>query len=99
MAESARHRDGIDCLDHTRTSPATALTKADANPQQLTELLPKARYAHFATHGYFDAETLTAEQQRATRREKRANSATTRGGWPRKTRWVSSAWSYPKAKS
>ena len=41
------------------------VSKRDATPKRLTELLPKARYAHVATHGYFDAETLVAEQQRA----------------------------------
>jgi CHAT domain-containing protein/Tfp pilus assembly protein PilF len=43
----------------------TLVTKADATPKRLAELLPAARYAHLATHGYFDAETLTAEKQRA----------------------------------
>jgi CHAT domain-containing protein len=43
----------------------TTLTHADATAQRLSQLLPQARYAHLATHGYFDAEALTAEAERA----------------------------------
>jgi CHAT domain-containing protein len=46
---------------------STTLTKVEATPKQMTQLLPKARYAHFATHGYFDAETLSAEQRLANK--------------------------------
>jgi CHAT domain-containing protein len=42
-------------------------SKTDATPKRLTVALPNARYAHFATHGYFDAATLSAEQQRANK--------------------------------
>src|SRR5262249_54407385 len=33
--------------------------------RQLIASLPQARYAHLATHGYFDAESLVAENERA----------------------------------
>jgi tetratricopeptide (TPR) repeat protein len=43
------------------------LAKTEATAKRLAELLPQARYAHLATHGYFDADTLTAEIERARR--------------------------------
>jgi CHAT domain-containing protein len=46
--------------------PAT-LTRSDATVQRLTGLLPRVRYAHLATHGFFDAPALVAEQERARR--------------------------------
>ncbi|GEM_PF-832942 len=44
-------------------APVT-LTAADATMARVLAELPKAHYAHFATHGFFDAETLTAEKKR-----------------------------------
>jgi CHAT domain-containing protein len=41
------------------------LTGADAKPAQVMAELPKARYAHFATHGFFNEEELAAERKRA----------------------------------
>ena len=41
------------------------LTGSNATQARLLAELPKARYAHLATHGYFDVETLTAEKKRA----------------------------------
>src|SRR5262249_26304370 len=38
---------------------------ATATPAALKERLPKVRYAHLATHGYFDEFNLTAERRRA----------------------------------
>jgi CHAT domain-containing protein/tetratricopeptide (TPR) repeat protein len=35
-----------------------------ATTAAVRERLPKVRYAHFATHGYFDAKSLSAERQR-----------------------------------
>jgi CHAT domain-containing protein len=42
-----------------------ALSKTDATAARLTERLPQARFAHFATHGEFQAEALAAERKRA----------------------------------
>jgi CHAT domain-containing protein len=39
------------------------LTGHDATAARLLEQLPKARYAHLATHGFFDREALQAERQ------------------------------------
>jgi len=36
----------------------------DASAQRLTEVLPKFRYAHLATHGFFNEEELAAEKKR-----------------------------------
>ena len=40
------------------------LQGAAATPAALKERLAKVRYAHFATHGYFDAAAVTAEARR-----------------------------------
>jgi len=48
-------------------SPVKLLDGTDASSKRLIELLPSARYAHLATHGYYDKEALTAEQLRASR--------------------------------
>jgi CHAT domain-containing protein/tetratricopeptide (TPR) repeat protein len=42
---------------------ANALHGAAATPAELRQRLPQARYAHIATHGYFDADAVTAEQR------------------------------------
>jgi CHAT domain-containing protein len=51
-------------------TPAT-LTKADATAAKLAEALPKARVAHLATHGEFQADAFADEQRRlaAARRD------------------------------
>ena len=41
------------------------LTGMDATSARLLAELPQARYAHLATHGFFDAETLQSEKKRA----------------------------------
>jgi CHAT domain-containing protein/tetratricopeptide (TPR) repeat protein len=41
------------------------LRGAAPTPAALKERLPQARYAHFATHGYFDESGLAAERRRA----------------------------------
>jgi CHAT domain-containing protein len=45
------------------TTPV-ALTQGDATVAKLAEHLPKARIAHLATHGEFQAEAFAAERQR-----------------------------------
>ncbi len=40
------------------------LTKSAATSSRLLTELPKARYAHFATHGFFDADGFTKEKKR-----------------------------------
>jgi tetratricopeptide (TPR) repeat protein len=40
------------------------LTGADATSTRVLAELPKSNYAHFATHGFFDSEALTAEKRR-----------------------------------
>jgi CHAT domain-containing protein len=61
----------IDSIATRAPSPPVVLTAAEATVSKLVELLPKARYAHLATHGEFQADAFTAEQQRlrAARRE------------------------------
>jgi CHAT domain-containing protein/Tfp pilus assembly protein PilF len=44
--------------------PVTLLQKGEARWDQLKAWLPQARYAHLATHGYYDAKALALEQQR-----------------------------------
>jgi CHAT domain-containing protein len=44
---------------------ATVLTETDATPRRLRELLPEARIAHLATHGFFAARELAAERKRS----------------------------------
>jgi CHAT domain-containing protein len=41
------------------------LSGADATAARLLAELPAVRYAHLATHGFFDAQALTAERKRA----------------------------------
>jgi CHAT domain-containing protein len=41
-----------------------ALSGGDATAQAVRERLPKVRYAHFATHGYFNEKGLTEERKR-----------------------------------
>jgi len=41
------------------------LSRAGASTDRLAQLLPGVRYAHLATHGYFDSATLSAEKSRA----------------------------------
>jgi CHAT domain-containing protein len=40
------------------------LSGSDASALRLAEALPKARYVHLATHGYFDAEAVAAEEKK-----------------------------------
>jgi tetratricopeptide (TPR) repeat protein len=44
--------------------PVTLLQKGEARWDQLKAWLPQARYAHLATHGFYDAKALALEQQR-----------------------------------
>jgi hypothetical protein len=48
----------------TGRQPEVLLQKGEANCAQLKAELPKARYAHLATHGLFVQQTLRAEQER-----------------------------------
>jgi tetratricopeptide (TPR) repeat protein len=41
-----------------------ALAGLEASTDRLLKELPRVRYAHFATHGFFDEEALTKEKQR-----------------------------------
>lgn len=41
------------------------VSRSDATPNRLAERLPRARFAHLATHGEFQAKAFAAEQQRA----------------------------------
>jgi CHAT domain-containing protein/Tfp pilus assembly protein PilF len=43
------------------------LAKHDANWSKLKEALPQARYAHLATHGFFNAKAMLDEHQREER--------------------------------
>jgi CHAT domain-containing protein/Tfp pilus assembly protein PilF len=52
-------------LDAFAAAEVSGLRGAAATPAALKEKLPQVRYAHFATHGYFDAEGLAAERRRA----------------------------------
>jgi CHAT domain-containing protein len=45
-------------------SAADGLRGSAATSAELQKRLPQARYAHLATHGYFDADAVTADQQR-----------------------------------
>ena len=45
----------------------TPLTKGEVTPAKLKEALATAGYIHFATHGEFNADALTAERQRAAK--------------------------------
>jgi CHAT domain-containing protein len=55
-------------LGSVRTSagnrPTAFVSGTDATASSVSEKLPQARYAHFATHGYFDADELTKEKKR-----------------------------------
>jgi CHAT domain-containing protein/tetratricopeptide (TPR) repeat protein len=44
--------------------PFVALSGEDATPQRLRDELPKAQFAHFATHGFFAEPELTADRLR-----------------------------------
>jgi CHAT domain-containing protein/tetratricopeptide (TPR) repeat protein len=57
-------RNEIDALAALAPTVHVALTKGDATAAKLSETLPKARYAHLATHGEFQAEAFAAERQR-----------------------------------
>ena len=44
--------------------PAGKLTESEATSARLLKELPQARYAHLATHGFFDEKNFTEERQR-----------------------------------
>jgi CHAT domain-containing protein len=55
----------LSALVKLASSAPISLTKSDATADRLIEALPKARYAHLATHGAFKADELRAERKRA----------------------------------
>jgi CHAT domain-containing protein len=55
----------IAALQSIRSTNFKLLSKSRADIQQLTEALPQARYAHLATHGFFNEKELAAEKSRA----------------------------------
>jgi CHAT domain-containing protein len=50
------------------SKPIVTLTTSSAKASTLEQELPKAAFAHFATHGFFAAKELQAERQRERRR-------------------------------
>jgi CHAT domain-containing protein len=54
--------------------PVVVLGGRDATVGRLREELPKARYAHLATHGFFDAKSLTRERRDAERQREQLRS-------------------------
>jgi CHAT domain-containing protein len=52
-------------LEAFEAKEASGLRGAAATSPTLTERLPQVRYAHIATHGYFDAFSLATERRRA----------------------------------
>jgi CHAT domain-containing protein/Tfp pilus assembly protein PilF len=58
---TAREVDRLRALAGAR--PLTALGGADATAARLRRELPQARYAHLATHGYFDEPALSRERR------------------------------------
>jgi CHAT domain-containing protein len=66
--------------------PVTALTGAAATAARLVTELPKARYAHLATHGFFAERELSAEhkrQQQELERLRQSYAFTAERGLPR----------------
>jgi CHAT domain-containing protein len=51
--------------------PVTTLTGVAATTARLKEELPKVRYAHLATHGFFDADALTRERRQQEEQSER----------------------------
>jgi CHAT domain-containing protein len=54
----------LNALKSIGPSGQTILSHGDATPDRLREQLPKARFAHLATHGFFAAEELVKEKNR-----------------------------------
>ncbi len=63
LAGTARERAQLERLAGGRTKPS--LGGPDATTGRVAAELPKATYAHLATHGRFDAETFLADRKRA----------------------------------
>ena len=59
---SAREAEQV--IARTGKRPAGKLTEAEASTARLLKELPQARYAHLATHGYFDEKNLNEERER-----------------------------------
>lgn len=55
----------VTAIAGTAAGERLSASGVDATAARLVELLPKARYAHLATHGQFKADELTKEKQRA----------------------------------
>jgi CHAT domain-containing protein len=51
--------------------PVRTLTAAEATVAKLRQELPRVRYAHLATHGYFDADALSQEHRREAEQRER----------------------------
>jgi CHAT domain-containing protein len=59
---SAREADQVTA--RTGKHPSTNLAGSDATTARLLKELPQSRYAHLATHGFFDEKHLSEERQR-----------------------------------
>ncbi len=62
LAETGREMKRV--LEAFSAGDDAGLRLTAATPAALKERLPRAHYAHFATHGYFDEPGLTAERKR-----------------------------------
>ncbi|HEX5270061.1 MAG TPA: CHAT domain-containing protein, partial [Gemmataceae bacterium] len=62
LAETDRELKRV--LEAFGAADSAGLRRGEATPAALRERLAKARYAHLATHGYFDQDGLAAERRR-----------------------------------
>jgi CHAT domain-containing protein/tetratricopeptide (TPR) repeat protein len=69
LAETSRELRRV--LEAFGAGDDAGLRRAAATPAALRERLTKARYAHLATHGYFDQAGLTAERKRIKEQRKK----------------------------
>jgi tetratricopeptide (TPR) repeat protein/CHAT domain-containing protein len=81
LAETGRELTGV--LAAFGSGEAVGLRGAAATPSALKERLARARYAHFATHGYFDQAGVAAERRRL-----KEQIAGWEHGAPRSVEWV-----------
>jgi tetratricopeptide (TPR) repeat protein/CHAT domain-containing protein len=68
LKATAQERDELKRLAGKR--PVVALSGPEASVARLTEELPKARYAHLATHGFFKEDEFAQEQKRLSQQLK-----------------------------
>jgi CHAT domain-containing protein len=62
LKDSAREAEQV--IARAGKRPANKLTTSEATTARLLKELPQARYAHLATHGFFDEKNLTEERER-----------------------------------